>query len=77
MALTDELKRNADRGFVKSFDQKSARRQLKISLMVVFILAVSVLALGTTIQFDTASNAAQLYDLRLDPNHAARFGADG
>jgi len=28
-------------------------------------------------QFDAASNAAQVYELRLDPNHAGSFGADG
>jgi hypothetical protein len=45
--------------------------------MLVFILAISVLALGMSMQFDVASNAAQLYDLRLNSNHAASFGADG
>lgn len=77
MALTDQFNRKVDIGFVRSYDANSARRQFEISLMLVFILAVSVLSLGIMLQFDAASNAAQLYDLRLDPNHAGSFGADG
>jgi len=77
MALTDQFNRKGDKGFVRSYDANSARRQFEISLMLVFILTVSVLALGMMMQFDAASNAAQVYELRLDPNHAGSFGADG
>lgn len=58
MSIAHSFDRSPDAGFTRSFDAESARRQLQLSLVLVFILAVATFMLGIMIRFDSPVSAS-------------------
>jgi len=52
MSIAHHFERRRDAGFVRSYDLRSARRQLQASLIVILVMASAALAFGLAIHFD-------------------------
>lgn len=52
MSITDHSDHKADAGFVRAYDARSARRQFRVSLILIVVLALAAGALGVLVQFD-------------------------
>ena len=48
MSMTDHFEKNQDAGFVRSFDPSAARRQFRVSVFLIIILALAAFVAGLT-----------------------------
>ncbi len=60
MSIADHFDHTPDAGFVRSYDSRSARRQFRVSLALVFVLGISASALGFLVRFDPPAGVSQL-----------------
>lgn len=56
MSIADHFEHAPDAGFVRDYDSASARRQFKVSLVLIVVIAMAAAALGTLIRFDGPSH---------------------
>lgn len=52
MSIADHFDHTPDAGFVRNYDSGSARRQFKVSVMLVVVIAMAASALGFLVKFD-------------------------
>ncbi len=52
MSIADHFEHTPDAGFVRNYDTGSARRQFKVSLTLVVVIAVAASALAFLVRFD-------------------------
>ena len=57
MSIADHFEHTPDAGFVRDFDSDSARRQFKVSLVLIVVIALCATALSALIRFDGPSRA--------------------
>jgi hypothetical protein len=86
MSIADNFDHNADAGFVRAYDARAARRQFRVSIVIVLVLAVAAVALGMLTQLappitngrSSALNASsQRRGVALYPGAAPIFGQGG
>jgi Tfp pilus assembly protein PilN len=77
MAVVDHFKHKTDAGFVRTYDAQAARRQFQVSVLLVFILAIAVFALGVLVRFNVPASVAETNQLKLDPTHFAEAQGTG
>lgn len=56
MSIADHFDHTPDAGFVRDYDSSSARRQLKVSVMLIVVIAIAASALGFLVRFDSATD---------------------
>ena len=52
MSIADHFHHAPDAGFVRNFDGDAARRQFRVSMVLVVVIAAAAAALGTVVRFD-------------------------
>lgn len=55
MSIADHFEHVPDASFVRDYDSGTARRQFKVSLMLVVVIALAASALGFLVRFDGPS----------------------
>ena len=55
MSIADHFEHAPDAGFVRDYDSQSARRQFKVSLVLIVVIAFAATALGFLVRFDTGT----------------------
>ena len=58
MSIADHFDHAPDAGFIRDYDSASARRQFRVSLVLLVVIALATTALGLLIRFDGPSNAS-------------------
>lgn len=58
MSIADHFHHAPDAGFVRNYDGVSARRQFKMSIVLVAVIALAAAALGAVVRFDGPSSNA-------------------
>ena len=52
MSIADHFHHAPDAGFVRNFDGDAARRQFRVSMVLVVVIAAAAAALGAVVRFD-------------------------
>lgn len=52
MSIADHFYRAPDAGFVRTYDERAARRQFEVSVVLILVLALTAFALGLLVRFD-------------------------
>ncbi len=52
MSIADHFHHAPDAGFVRNFDGDAARRQFRVSMVLVVVIAMAAAALGAVVRFD-------------------------
>ena len=52
MSIADHFGDMSDVGFIRSYDERAARRQFQSSVVLIVVLAVAAFALGFSFRFD-------------------------
>lgn len=55
MSIADHFDHTPDAGFIRTYDSGSARRQLKVSGMLIVVIAIAASALGFLVRFDQSA----------------------
>lgn len=58
MSIADHFQHAPDAGFVRNYDGHAARRQFKVSLVLVVVIAAAAAALGAIVRFDSSAPSA-------------------
>lgn len=59
MSIADHFDHAPDAGFVRDYDKESARRQFKVSLVLMVVISLAASALGLLIRFDSPSHVSR------------------
>ncbi len=59
MSLVDKFDDQIEPGYSRSFDRESARRQFRVSLLLVAAMAFAAFVLGFALPINSAQNATQ------------------
>ena len=75
MSIADHFHHAPDAGFVRNFDGDAARRQFRVSMVLVVVIAAAAAALGTMVRFDSpmAAPAASVAQPMAPPPYAGRL----
>lgn len=68
MSLVDKFDDQIEPGFTRNFDRESARRQFRVSILLVVAMATAAFVLGYALPINPAQNATPVAD------HAAFSG---
>ena len=60
MSIADHFQQAPDAGFVRNYDGRSARRQFRVSIVLVIVIAAAAAALGAMISFDDSAPSAHM-----------------
>lgn len=71
MSIADHFQHAPDAVFVRNFDGDTARRQFRVSMVLVAVIALAAAALGVVVQFDGASSTSALTTTTSAPPHYA------
>lgn len=55
MSIASHFDPAPDAGFVRSYDPRAARRQFRVSLVLILILTLAAFTLGFLVQFDATT----------------------
>ena len=55
MSIADHFDHTPDAGFIRNYDSGSARRQFKVSVMLIVVIAIAASALGFLVRFDQSA----------------------
>lgn len=58
MSIADHFHHAPDAGFVRNFDGDAARRQFRVSMVLVVVIAAAAAALGAVVRFDGPAGAS-------------------
>jgi hypothetical protein len=62
MSLVDKFDDPIETAFTRSFDRESARRQFRVSILLVAAMATAAFVLGFALPINSPSNPAQVVD---------------
>lgn len=71
MSIADHFQQAPDAGFIRNYDGQAARRQFRVSMVLVAVIAVAAAALGAFVRFDTPSQATSEMSAPIAPPHYA------
>lgn len=71
MSITDHFDHKADAGFVRAYDARSARRQFKVSVILILVLALAAGALGVLFQLDRPTTTEGSTNIKTSQFHVA------
>ena len=73
MSIADHFHHAPDAGFVRNFDSDAARRQFRVSMVLVVVIAAAAAALGAVVRFDSPSSTAPSVMAMTPPHYAGRL----
>jgi hypothetical protein len=62
MSLVDKFDDQVEQGFTRSFDRDSARRQFRVSLLLIVAMAVSAFILGFALPVDKSAKVGPVVE---------------
>ena len=73
MSIADHFHHAPDAGFVRNFDSEAARRQFRVSMVLVVVIAAAAAALGAVVRFDGPVTAVSVAQPMTPPHYAGRL----
>ena len=74
MSIADHFQHAPDAGFIRNYDGQAARRQFRMSMVLVAVIAIAAAALGAFVRFDTPSQTmTDLSALAAPPHYAGKL----
>lgn len=74
MSIADHFQHAPDAGFVRNYDADAARRQFRVSMVLVAVIAVAAVALGAIVSFDVPTQSmSSSVDPAAPPHYAGKL----
>lgn len=73
MSIADHFEHAPDAGFVRDYDSGSARRQFKVSLVLIVVIALAATALGLLVRFEGPTSTMAVSSADAPPSYAGRL----
>jgi hypothetical protein len=73
MSIADHFEHAPDAGFVRDYDNEAARRQFRLSLVLIVVVALAATALAALIRFDTGSSRPAVDATQTVPAYAGKL----
>lgn len=71
MSIADHFQHAPDAGFIRNFDGNAARRQFRVSMVLVIVIATAAMALGALVRFDSPAASGPVAVSPTPPPHYA------
>ena len=71
MSIADHFQQAPDAGFIRNYDGQAARRQFRVSMVLVAVIAFAAAALGVFVRFDVPSQTTSGMTSMVAPPHYA------
>ena len=73
MSIADHFEQAPDARFIRDYDGVSARRQFRVSLTLIVVIALAATALALLVRFDSPTSVAGVGGLSAPPLYAGRL----
>lgn len=73
MSIADHFQQAPDAGFIRNFDSGAARRQFRVSMVLVIVIAAAAAALGAVVRFDGPVSPSASSAPLVPPHYAGRL----